>query len=70
VPVRLRRYRLTSVLVQAGHESCSGKVTTPHAAHRLPIKCGSSSGQVNSPSATGRATLPSDPTAVTLLDAL
>jgi hypothetical protein len=39
-----------------GHESWVGNVTIPQSAQRLPMSCGSSLGQVNTPSATGTCT--------------
>ena len=43
-PRRASRCSAISVDAQRGHESCAGKVTMPHALHRLPISCGSSRG--------------------------
>ena len=42
-----------AVDAQRGHESWVGNVMIPHSVQRLPISCGSSAGQVKTPSATG-----------------
>jgi hypothetical protein len=38
-----------------GQWSCLGHVVAPHASHRLPISCGSSSGQVETSGANAFA---------------
>src|SRR5437870_12465766 len=52
-PRRSSRCSAISVEPHRGHDSWRGKVTMAHAAHRLPISCGSSAGQVKMPSAIG-----------------
>src|SRR3954463_15659566 len=42
-----------SVEAHRGQDCCAGNVTMPHTVHLLPTSCGSSDGQVKTPSAIG-----------------
>src|SRR5437588_6496226 len=63
-PRRARRCSAISIDEQRGHDSWLGKVTIPHAAHWLPISCGSSAGHVKMPSARGRRVISADDNAI------